>query len=918
MRILNKDILVSCIFLIALILFFFYDIIFLNKTLSTTSLLLSLNGTQTSNISKNIKNVPFSFDITGNAFVNEPNPYIVRRILDSSKIPAWNPFEGLGIPLIGNLNTEVFNPLKIFLNLYPNPYLQDIFFLLRLFVMGLFTYLFLRELKLLQISSLFGAVFLMLSGYSMWWINLHPLSTVMYMPGVFYFYERWRKKREIKSAFLVSLFIAFGFSAGKTPELIMSICLLFIYSLLNNLDKKSLKVLFRGNLNLFILIFSGLLLSAIVLLPFIELYIHASPIAKSIRTGASCPTLPLISSVSMIQPLFLGINNYYYTSWLKWKPDMMMPHTSIVIFFLFIYGLFNKEILKRLNPFYLFVFLILFFVFGILPTKVISWIPIIRSIELLKYNAMVYFSMAIISAVVLDKILKKEGRLKKINLSIFALLILLGIYYYFLYKLCPPEIEKYLLIVFICSIIYLIIISLVFYIFKSRNVSGLIILFFLIIELFLYMPKGHPDRVNPYLEGDYIKILKEETPYRIIGSGDVIPALKSNAIGLYDLRTINVLLPGDYYTFFENLISFSVPYTNNPEPAFFMTSPFIDLLGIKYMLSREKVDFSHIEKYIKWHVDYLRWIRFFNSMVNHSIEGIATYGFFEKDGQKRFSLFFSNKFIFKIKLKVTEPYLMAHVVMKESRQNIMGKVKILIENKFVEECIDGFKWKNVVLDVSEYMNRIVDVVIAGEGDSEIVLSDFGLSPGKEKENEIYNNLLTYHKKEIEKIGLRGFYDGMYTYENENVMDRAFMVNKIIKVNDLNGAIDKLQGGINFRDIALIEASDVGFDISFNENSAQEKVYIVKYSPDEVILKVDTKGGLLVLSDLYYPGWKVKVNGKEEKIIKTFGVLRGVLLREGRNEVVFYYRPLSFYIGALISLLTFTVWIIYLLKHKKIS
>ncbi len=50
--------------------------------------------------------------------MNEPNPYIIRGILNEKTLPTWNPYEGLGIPLIGNLNTEVFNPLKVFLNLF--------------------------------------------------------------------------------------------------------------------------------------------------------------------------------------------------------------------------------------------------------------------------------------------------------------------------------------------------------------------------------------------------------------------------------------------------------------------------------------------------------------------------------------------------------------------------------------------------------------------------------------------------------------------------------------------------------------------------------------------------------------------------------------------------------------------------------
>jgi len=902
--------------LIFLIVLFFYDILFLGKTLSTSPFLLGSDYSNIQNIIKNENNIPFSFDIAGNAYVNEPNPYIIRRILDEEKIPLWNFYEGLGIPLIGNLNTEVFNPLKIILNLFPDPYLQDIFFLLRILFMGIFTYLFLQELKLSNLSCLFGSSFFMLSGYSVWWINLHPLSTVMYIPAVFYFYEKWSNRNDIKYAFLMSLFLASAFIGGKTPEVIMGVCFLFSYAIWKRLSIYSIKDMLDECLKVCISVFISILIALFVLLPFIELYIHASPIAKSIRTGASCPTLPLISSVSLMQPLFLGFKNYFYTSWLKWEPDMIMPHASIIVFVFLIYTLINRNVLKNVFSFFILSFIILLLIFGILPTSFISWIPVMRSIELLKYNAMVYFSLAIISASALEDFLSKDNERKKINSSIIFMTILLVIYFYFLNKMCPFEIKRHLLIILVSSILFLFILFLLLNFIKKRQFAGMIILLLLIVELFMYMPKNHPERFYPYAEQPYFDILKDKMPYRIIGSGNALPPLTSNALGIYDLRTINVLLPGDYYTFFENLVSFSVPYTNSPDPLFSATSPFIDILGVRYILSKDRINTSNLEQVVKTHVNYVRWIRFFNSMISHSIKGVATYGFFEKDGKRRFCLFFSKSFTFKIRLRVSEPYIFAHFTMKDHALDVKGRIKILIGNEFIEEEVDGGRWKDVYLDVSKYKGKVIDLIINGEGDGDIVLGDFGLSPGKEKEKDLTDKLLKKHKDEVDSIEFKGMYNNLYIYENKNVMDRAFMLYKTMKADNLKDVINKLQDGINFRDTALINVSNLKLNNLKVEDNPEGKVQIVRYTPNEVDLKVKTRGGLLVLSDLYYPGWKVKVNGKEEEIIKVFGVLRGVFLKQGENKVIFYYKPLSFYLGLIVSICTIVVWLIYFLRIKR--
>lgn len=58
--------------------------------------------------------------------------------------------------------------------------------------------------------------------------------------------------------------------------------------------------------------------------------------------------------------------------------------------------------------------------------------------------------------------------------------------------------------------------------------------------------------------------------------------------------------------------------------------------------------------------------------------------------------------------------------------------------------------------------------------------------------------------------------------------------------------------------------------------------------------MNAKGdSLLVLTDLFYPGWKVKVNDEKAPVIRVNGLVRGVLVKAGRSKVVFYYMPWNF-------------------------
>ena len=60
--------------------------------------------------------------------------------------------------------------------------------------------------------------------------------------------------------------------------------------------------------------------------------------------------------------------------------------------------------------------------------------------------------------------------------------------------------------------------------------------------------------------------------------------------------------------------------------------------------------------------------------------------------------------------------------------------------------------------------------------------------------------------------------------------------------------------------------------------------------------------LLVLSDTYYPGWKALVDGKPEKIYQANYAFRAVPLNAGTHKVEFVYDPVSFKLGAGVTLL----------------
>ena len=59
-----------------------------------------------------------------------------------------------------------------------------------------------------------------------------------------------------------------------------------------------------------------------------------------------------------------------------------------------------------------------------------------------------------------------------------------------------------------------------------------------------------------------------------------------------------------------------------------------------------------------------------------------------------------------------------------------------------------------------------------------------------------------------------------------------------------------------------------------------------------------------MSESWFPGWSVSVDGHSATVLRTDAVALGVPVSAGRHEVSFRYRPPGFTAGATVSSLTF--------------
>ncbi len=87
-----------------------------------------------------------------------------------------------------------------------------------------------------------------------------------------------------------------------------------------------------------------------------------------------------------------------------------------------------------------------------------------------------------------------------------------------------------------------------------------------------------------------------------------------------------------------------------------------------------------------------------------------------------------------------------------------------------------------------------------------------------------------------------------------------------------------------------------------EGGAGQVVLLVDEGPGRVRVEVEADGpGWLVLSDLWYPGWRVRIDGEPGRLLRADYLFRAVPIAAGKHSIVFEYRPLSFVVGLGLSL-----------------
>ena len=129
-------------------------------------------------------------------------------------------------------------------------------------------------------------------------------------------------------------------------------------------------------------------------------------------------------------------------------------------------------------------------------------------------------------------------------------------------------------------------------------------------------------------------------------------------------------------------------------------------------------------------------------------------------------------------------------------------------------------------------------------------------------------------------------------KNPYCYGNGWFVDKITYADNANGEMDGI-GKLNLRHEAV---ADKKFEQTLGqskEQTGEATVNITSYKPNHLTYDVKSEtGGIVVFSEIYYPGWTAAIDGKPAEVGRVNYVLRALQMPAGNHKVELMFYPKS--------------------------
>ena len=346
------------------------------------------------------------------------------EMFKKGEIPFWNPHYFSGNPHMANFQTGIFYPLNFIFFLFPFNFSWTIFILLQPFLACLFTYLFLREIKVSRVGAVLASLAFTFGLYFTVWIEYGNIGhSLLWLPLALLLVEKIVKELEWRWIVLLVLTLTFSILAGFIQVTIYLFGVVFAYFFFRILIEKPKDSLLK-TISFLTSAILALLLSSVQIFPTIEIFL------KSARQAYPLEKIPELL-LPWFYPLTIFVSDFFGNPASRnyWYPGTYIERVSyigVLPLFFALLAIFWQRKEKIVLFFAGLAIFSLIFSLNLLPIRFFYGlkIPIISTTVYTRLLSVFSFSMAILAGFGVDWCLKS----KKTRKILTGGVIFIGVY----------------------------------------------------------------------------------------------------------------------------------------------------------------------------------------------------------------------------------------------------------------------------------------------------------------------------------------------------------------------------------------------------------------------------------------------------------------------------------------------------------
>ncbi len=848
-------------------------------------------------------------------------------------IPLWNQFNGFGMPLLADPQALVFSPMFAFFYLFPSIYTWNITLIAELAVGAVSTYLLCREFKFDFVAGIVAALLFAFSPWVQW--QLEPLGAgICLTPFVFLFFVRAAKNKSIWHTMLAGVAAAVDVLSSH-PE-VCFVTIIFACLLLGLISYFQEKTQFNLVSVLFRIGIAGIValgLSAPMLFPFVE-YLHNGETYKFDRPAPNDISWQALLA-NYLYPFFSVSSPYFGPlSWFGVIVALCFPKKN------------NQFILALFSCFAISVFSIA----KLYPLNLLLLVPPLSAVQPMYCLPEYLVFLAMVSGLGISGLsagLRSNTKIGLISALVLALVFLLAPLLYLPWHQNNPllrfdqilQISHFHTKIWLLNVFCFFAMLLIWRILLGRDSKlrtigcaafiGLGVLNLAVVSYFS-LPKTPSFQYPSKLPLE----IAMQNGARFISLGDHLFRPNTNlAYRLPTVRVHNPLFPKGYLPFMK-ACGAGFDDFNQYFPA--TVSRLLDITGTRTLVSEQPL----LDEAATIHSNSL------GTSANSSIRQIN---------------YADSMVLSSIKLSIdhkTRAIYCSLIATPNANKTVNYHLDCAVEDPtgapvcFIEpQPISGVAGSQPIT-FSGYVpvlskHWILSLKLTSDSDSsQLVPTAAGTSFGHSgsgsrwivasaEQPDLFDSIDSQRFKPISRYG-----GSIVAYDNKSALNRYFFVQRVDWAKDRTAALDALKKHSNEAGnvVILEDFQKKNFEEAIaNSNSSNSKNIPTLFDQQGSVTNLDAKKGapdvgssavlnlqvacpnisLLVVSDLYYPGWRVLLDGRDWPMFRADSLFRAMPVPAGHHRIRFEYQPVSFIIGLLAFGVTSLTLVFFWLKRRRL-